>query len=259
MRHRRERRPAAGGPCDPLFRGASGTTAGARRAAVVALLGRGGIAAALILFCCVAARADYTFVQQQVQSAGGAERTSVNTTYISGNRVRYDAGGGTVVYDGSSHTVTLWDDGRRVYEHTRYKPVTSQQLPGVKVTVVPTNKTARMAGHSVREYQISVHTQAGPGFNTATGTIWATTDMPRPDLSGLGVPALNGFGAAAEIPGLPLKSVMRGPDGVVLMTTMIVSISTAKIPSSKFAVPSGYRDITQTTPRSGAVNPNKHT
>jgi len=198
---------------------------------------------AAVLGAAASSRADVTMVQRVDRTAPGTTNTTTTTTYISGDKVRVDNGQATMVIKGSNHTLTAWSPTTHLYQTANYRPTTIAQT-GVTVTVTDTGKRSTMLGHPVRLYQVRV-AMPGGGATAMTGSIWATEDIRRPNLSALGNPALEGFGTAAKIPGIPIKSVMHSPDGQQTMTTTVTKLTIGPVPASRFVTPSGYKRASQ--------------
>jgi hypothetical protein len=170
--------------------------------------------------------------KQMMNSLGFGPNGITMVMYGSGKKTRVDFGNlmSAIADRATTHVIMI----NRMM-HT-YNTMPSSSAAGApRATYKPTGRTKIILGHLCREYTGTSNT---PNGGTSKVDAWTTTDLPSmPFASSLG---------SGDIPsgltGVPLAmtAVSTGPMGPMTVHVHATSISSAPLPTSVFAVPSGY-------------------
>jgi hypothetical protein len=195
------------------------------------------------------ARADLTIVQK-VDAAGGVHDITMK---IKGDKARVEVSPQmTTIVDAKTGEVTnlmndrkmvmriSGDQARKMAEMA--KSFVKEEAPNQEPPK-PTGKTQVINGHETKEYVTD-----SPKFHA---TYWVATDYPNAQeiLAQMAVLRKGAFESITkgmpdyrELPGLPLRTVLKIPDQPEITST-IESVSTAPLPDSDFTVPAGYSEM----------------
>ena len=166
--------------------------------------------------------------------------------YVSGKKLRSDIAGVTTVYDsGTNKLVTI----NRTNQTYSVRSLAGTQSP-ISAAVTSLGPGVRILGHATRHYRFSTNMRNAQFRGLAmSGEIWSAQDLPSNRL------ALSMLGGGVQAPtqlekikGQVLKvtaQITGTPIGSISVNSYPVSVSTARIPVTIFAVPKGYR---QTAP-----------
>jgi hypothetical protein len=205
-------------------------------------------------------------LRQRTYGPAGPASAEEQRQYFSGDKIVVDDGRARSIVDLVARTWTLVDKRKKNYTVMPFDdlrrrgeaatkalerlPPEARRMLGldVAVSVRPTGRTERIAGHTAKEYAIA----AGP----ARGTVWVTEEIRLPAeaqeweklSASLGGPARPGGSLEAEIAklaGLPLRTSMTvslGP-GKVETTTEVVEVREAPAPPEMLRIPEGFEKI----------------
>lgn len=166
----------------------------------------------------------------------GIGRPVRSTYYFSGNHVRVDTSGYTILIDTQTGTETILNRQNHRYA---VKPIPSPTGKGV-VTVQPTAQSKSIAGHRTKLYHCEIESADG---RSTTAEIWAAPDLPQPSTflsTGLTASMRT---ALTKIKGLPLSVIahVTSDYGDTLIKSTVTSVSTYRLSASTFRIPPGYK------------------
>ena len=161
--------------------------------------------------------------------------------YVHGAKTRLDIGNVTYLIDSASRQSEAVNRSTHTYTVQPYRVPSAGQ---VAVVVKDTKQTKQIAGHLCRHYFTTTTLASQPG-TVIQGDIWAASDIAQPAAFSMGSgPFAVLQSQFRKIKGFPLKSslvVTGSPLGNTTVTTNPVSVSTAPLPASAFAIPAGYK------------------
>jgi hypothetical protein len=230
------------------------------------------VLAVLAVASTVAAK-DMIVRQRSMTGFGSNTGPSEETVYLSGDRITTDSDAMRTIVDLDKKTITTADKAKRAYTTITFDQLTAQlealrksieKLPeetrkqvsplfeeGEPVTVTPTGKTEKIAGHVAIEHALS----GGP----YSGSVWATTELDTPpefkkwkSIEQSRGGAAKRLGEAMEqVKGFPLRTrlVVKTSGTPVELSNEVLEVREGSPPADVLKVPDGY---TKQTPGAGA-------
>lgn len=219
------------------------------------------IVCAMVLTIAASVRADVTVKmqgsmssaamgQQDPQQAAVMGRMMRSTIYISGNKMRMDTAFAIMIMDYDDRKMYKIDPNAGTYSATDMSAASLAQLSGGMmamitreggtVSVKGTGSVVKILGYPCREFDLHV-SMGGASSPSINGRIYATTALPDSFTAAMAAYAKQA-GYGGKVKGFPLKTVMHvtTPGGVMTISEIATSVSTAAIPSSEFKVPTAY-------------------
>ena len=175
-----------------------------------------------------------------------------NTIYASGRFLRVDTSTSFVLFDNVSGALTKVNPSARSYS-TVTTDGQSDRFGGFQVSYMSGKKHRVILGQPATEYTLTGTSISFPG-QVVSGTVWTADSIARPSLPPSGMfSRMTAF--LKQLKGLPLVvnvKITGTQVGEIDISSKVVSLSRASLPSRVFQVPTGYK---QTDPYAGPMNP----
>jgi hypothetical protein len=109
----------------------------------------------------------------------------------------------------------------------------------VDVKVTKTSETAKILDYTCSKYLVDITTKG----QTMQQVIWTTTAIKDIDFKALAKYKVGNSNSMfyGQLEGVPLKTEMSAPQGKMIME--VTEIKKQSLPSSEFAIPSGYKEV----------------
>jgi hypothetical protein len=204
-------------------------------------------------------------VRQRALTGFGASNVPMEeTVYLSGDRITTDSDNARTIVDLEKKTITTADKRKQTYTTLTFDELTAQmealrasieQMPpetrnqlkplfeeGEPVTVTPTGRTEKIAGHTAAEHALS----GGP----YSGAVWATTELETPpefkrwkSIEQSRGGAARRLGEAMEkVKGFPLRTklTVKTAGAPVELSNEVLEVREGSPPADVLKVPAGY-------------------
>jgi len=233
---------------------------------------RGAIAAfALLAITLGSAHADITLREQTTvdipikhgedpQVHRAASKSIESQIYVSGHKCRFETPLLIVITDRDASKTWLLNPANHMYATSPYnrKAIAGIQsgvsnVAGlghidIETKVKDTGRTTNIMGHTAHHYIIKTYVKVLNRTSTVTSDVLAALDLSETDLDAWSEANINSYGP--NVRGVPLITEMKEVGGTSngnVTRIIATSISTDPIPSSTFAIPSGYTETSATT------------
>ncbi len=219
-----------------------------------------------------AAGAKDLIVHQRSSATIGSSMPREETVYLAGDKIVTDSTGARTIVDLQNRTITTADKAKRIYTVTTFdelhaqmellkrsveklEPEARAQLGGmfdddVTVTLTPTGRSQKLAGHSAQEYAVA----GGP----YSGSVWFTTEIATPEefkrwkrVEQEGSGAAQRLGEAlARIDGVPVKMQVEVKTGARTMqlSNEVLEVREGSPTPDLLAVPPGFTKQAKSKP-----------